>query len=169
MLFRSEIVAALSSGRALTLADNRSVSLGETIGRGSTATVYRGILEGSYRVRRPVAVKVLDTLTSEDRDVVVTALARAARHAACVDHPNVVATYEFNVNRETQPFIVTELVEGKALGELMEAFVAVNRRVPLDLALFIATEVAEGLTGARAVRCVRKGAGRRHPCCRESR
>ena len=147
-------MAALSSRRELTLSDERSVSLGEAIGRGSAATVYRGVMEGGYRVRRPVAVKVLDTLTSEDRDVVVTALARAARHAACIDHPNVVATYEFNVNRETQPFIVTELVEGRALGELMEAFVAVNRRVPLDLALFIATEIAEGLAGARDARTI---------------
>lgn len=128
------------------------MTLGATIGRGSVATVHRATVEGSYRVRRPVAVKVFDVPTSEDRDLVVTALARAARHAACVDHPNVVATYEFNVHQETHPFIVTELVEGRSLGALIDAFAAVNRRMPLDLALFIATEVAEGLSGARDAR-----------------
>ncbi len=150
-------MAAFSSTRELTLADDRSVSLGETIGRGCAATVYRGVVEGAYRVRRPVAVKILDALTTEDRDMVVTALSRAARHAACVDHPNVVATYEFNVHRESQPFIVTELVEGRPLGDLMGAFAAVNRRIPLDLALFIATEVAEGLSGARDARTIAGG------------
>lgn len=150
-------MAAFSSKRAFALADDRSVSLGETIGRGCAATVYRGVVEGAYRLRRPVAVKVLDVLTSEDRDVVVTALSRAARHAACVDHPNVVATYEFNVHREGQPFIVSELVDGRSLGALIEAYGSINRRLPLDLALFIATEVAEGLAGARDTRKIGGG------------
>ncbi|MEO6418247.1 MAG: serine/threonine-protein kinase [Polyangiaceae bacterium] len=128
------------------------MTLGPVIGRGSIAVVHRGIVEGGYRVRRPIAVKVFDVPTSEDCDLVVTSLARAARHAACVDHPNVVATYEFNVHQEAHPFIVTELVEGRSLEALIGAFAAVNRRIPLDLALFIATEIAEGLSGARDAR-----------------
>ncbi len=138
----------------ILLADDRVVSLGAEIGRGVGATVYRGVLESPYRLRRPVACKIFSAVPSDSRDEVVTAVARAARWGALVDHPNVAATYEITVLGDSQPVILSELVDGWPLGELLRAYTRNGRRLPLDVGLFIASEIAEGLAGARETRTV---------------
>ncbi|MDB4993326.1 MAG: serine/threonine protein kinase [Myxococcaceae bacterium] len=136
----------------IVLAHDRIVTLGPEVGRGTAAGVYRGILEGPYRIRRAVACKVYDVVATDDRDAVITALARATRHAAFVQHPNVAGVYEFAVIRDAQPVVLSELVEGRPLTALIDAFAQKGRRLPLDLGLFLASEIAEGLLGAREAR-----------------
>ncbi len=130
---------------------DRRLTLGGSLGKGSMASVYRGTLEAAYGVRRAVACKLFGVISSDEREAVLETLRHAVQRAACIRHPNVVDTYELG-QVEGQPFIVSELVEGTSLARLMEALAARRRRMPLDLAMFIATEVAEGLTGARAAR-----------------
>jgi serine/threonine protein kinase len=136
----------------IVLAHDRIVTLGPEIGRGSVSGVFRGVLEGPFRMRRAVACKVYDVLATDERDAVVTALARSARHAAFVQHPNVASVYEFTVIRDSQPVILSELVEGRPLAALIDAFAQRSRRLPLDLGLFLVSEIAEGLIGAREAR-----------------
>jgi serine/threonine-protein kinase len=132
---------------------DRRVILGASVGRGSMATVYRGVLESPYGLRRPVAAKVFGVIASEDHDAVVLTLGDAVARAACVRHPNVVPTFEMGVTpRERQPFILNELVDGTSLRRLLDAMIARGRRVPLDIALFVGTEIAEGLSGARTTK-----------------
>lgn len=101
-------------------------------------------------MRRILAVKVFDGAMAEERDAGVTSLTRAAQRSASIRHPNVVDTYEVTFLEGTeQPAILCELVEGTSLAALVERHARAGRRVPLDLALFIATEIAEGLHGAR--------------------
>ncbi len=131
------------------LEERRRLRVGELIGRGTSAAVYRGVLESTARVRRTVAVKLFDVVATDERDLIVPRLARAARHTACVQHPNVAATYDFGILGGSQPFLMTELVEGRSLASLMAAYAHHQQRMPLDLALFIGIEAAEGLIGAR--------------------
>jgi serine/threonine-protein kinase len=114
--------------------------------------VYRGILGGSHSVDREVAVKVFDIPASEDQEQIVHAVAHATRQAACVRHPNVVHTYEMTVTSDRRPVVISELIEGTTLPTLVEAHAKARRRFTPDLALFVATEVAEGCAGAREAR-----------------
>ncbi|MGH7284558.1 MAG: protein kinase [Polyangiaceae bacterium] len=134
---------------ALSLGPDRAVLLGELVGRGSCSVVYRGTMEGAYRMRRPVAVKIFDPLASEERDQVVSGLARATRHAACVRHPNVASPEEFVLASPNQPAVLSEWIDGVSLERFIEAHAQLGERMTTSLALFIALEVAEGLAGAR--------------------
>src|SRR5438128_1244975 len=78
----------------IALGGRRKVTLGQKLGRGSTATVYRAVLESEHLMRRIVAVKVFDGAMAEERDAGVTSLTRAAQRSASIRHPNVVDTYE---------------------------------------------------------------------------
>ncbi|MBX3230862.1 MAG: serine/threonine protein kinase [Labilithrix sp.] len=122
-----------------------------TIGKGSAATVHRGELVGRNGIRRRVAAKVVSAVSSEEADFVFSHLMTTARRNACVDHPNVVQVYDV-VDHRGQPCVLTELVDGVTLADLQARFASTGRRMPLDLALFIAGEVAEGLAGARVAR-----------------
>ncbi|MDF2691648.1 MAG: serine/threonine protein kinase [Labilithrix sp.] len=142
MQWRPECVE-LGGGRQLRLLD--------VIGKGGFATVLRGLLVMANGVQRSVAVKLFSAVSSDEADQVRTSLAGTARRLACVEHPNVVQVYECGEWRG-QPFVVSELVSGVSLSTLQEAYAARQRRMPLDLALFIAAEVAEGLAAARVAR-----------------
>jgi serine/threonine-protein kinase len=127
------------------------VRLLDVLGRGSSAVVYRALLESGSRVRRLVAIKLFGTAASDDVDHVLDAAARTARRGACVRHPNVVEIYDVGLV-QNQPFFVLELVEGASLQTLLDRYGATSRRLPLDVALFIGCEMAEALSGARTAR-----------------
>jgi serine/threonine-protein kinase len=133
----------------IPLSQSRRLLLGEALGRGNVATVYRGLLESEGRVKRPVAVKLFEAVASDERENVFPRLERLARHAAYVQHPNVVETYEFGILGTSQPYLITQIVEGMSLTSLLESYARTRKRVPLDLALFIGLEVAEALVGTR--------------------
>lgn len=129
--------------------EGRTLRIGAQIGRGSAATVYRGTVEGRFGLRRQVAVKVFDVIASDEHEGVMASLASAARRAACVRHPNVVRVEDFGVLGPAQPYVVVELLEGRPLARLLAHIARRRERLPLDLALFIGLEIAEGLEGAR--------------------
>jgi serine/threonine-protein kinase len=132
----------------IDLGDGRRLRLLEELGQGSSSTVHRALLQHRNGLRRLVAVKIFSRITSEDADQAYALIARAATRAACVVHPNVVEVYDFG-RRRGEPFVVTELVEGMNLASLLGRFAERSLRVPLDLALFVACEAAEALSGAR--------------------
>jgi serine/threonine-protein kinase len=134
-----------ASAQRVTLKDGRTVTLLETIGSGRLGTVYRGLLESSWRVQRPVAVKILDIPAETDREIAMRRLAWIARRAVCVRHPGIVQI--FDVDRTEgiggaplAPFVVTELVEGESLDNLVR-----GARVPVDFALVVVLRAAEAL------------------------
>lgn len=133
------------------LEDGRRLALRAPIGSGSSSTVYRGAIESAYGLRRNVAAKVFGVVSTDDSDTVFDAIANAAQAGALVQHPNVVQTFDYLVYRG-QPVLLLELVEGVNLGVFMERYAERRRRMPLDLAVFIALEVAEALSGARGAR-----------------
>jgi eukaryotic-like serine/threonine-protein kinase len=133
------------------LGGGRHLRLLDVLGKGGFATVFRGVLATADGVERSVAVKLFSAVSSDEAEHVCASLARTARRSACVEHPNVVRVYECGESRG-QAFVISELVSGVSLSALQEAYVSRQRRMPLDLALFISAEVAEGLAGARVTR-----------------
>lgn len=133
------------------LEDGRRVSLLELLGKGQISSVYRGAVDAPSGVRRAVAIKLFHDVATEEAEHVASVVRRAVRRTACIRHPNVVSVEDFGVTGG-YPFVVQELVDGVTLEALMERHASRAQRMPLDLALFIATEMAEGLSGARTAR-----------------
>lgn len=137
------------SAHSLTLGDGRTVTLHELIGRGSLGSVYRGVVEGAFGVRRPVAIKLFDVHRDDDNQELFHQLVATARRAACVQHDGVVQTFEIDrTDGRQQAFVVMELVEGEPLGALLASWRYEGERVPLDFALVVAVRVAEAVGAA---------------------
>jgi serine/threonine protein kinase len=134
----------------IEIGEGRRLRLTDVLGRGATSVVHRAVLEHAD-VRRLVAVKIFGSVASEEVETHFEAAARTATRAASVRHPNVVEMYDFGQWR-SQPYFVTELVEGVNLQALLDRYSEKSLRLPLDLALFIGCEVAEALSGARTAR-----------------
>lgn len=141
-----------TSSNGLTLSDGRVITLVEAIGRGSLGKVHRGVIESSWGLRRPVAVKIFDAMPEDDQGELLRRLASMSRRAACVRHPSVIQTLEIDrtdgIRRAAQSFIVTDLVCGESLASLITAWRASTLRVPVDFALVVALKIAEGLGAA---------------------
>ncbi len=135
--------------KGITLPGRRVLTLVNELGRGGSGVAYRGVLETDSFIRRPVAVKVYELGASDEPDAALHALGRAAQRAAHVVHPNAVQTYELALFGKSRAAVVLELVEGTTLERLVRGCAQRGRRMPLDLALFVTTELAEALSGAR--------------------
>src|SRR5271156_6993696 len=106
-----------------------------TLGAGGMGKVYRA---SDTRLNRDVAIKVLledDEASAESR----SRFEREARAVAALNHPNVVAVYDFGVEAGQQ-YIVSELIEGESLRSLLR-----GKPVPVRKLIEIAAQVADGL------------------------
>jgi eukaryotic-like serine/threonine-protein kinase len=115
------------------------------LGAGGMGEVYRA---RDSRLNRDVAIKVLreEGASSADRR---TRFEREARAVAALNHPNIVAVYDFGVEGDKQ-YIVSELVEGESLRSL------VSKPVPVRRLVEIGAQVADGLASAHAARVVHR-------------
>jgi hypothetical protein len=86
--------------------------LTQRLGSGGFGTVYAARDE---RLRRDVAIKVIPRAETDDDHA-----GREARVAARLNHPNVVALYELGFD-DDNVYLVSELVEGRTLAELIAA------------------------------------------------
>lgn len=87
----------------------------DRLGAGGTGAVWRAhddVLE------RPVAVKLLHEELELDRDV-RERFRREAMAAAAIHHPHAAVVYDIGED-DGRPFLVMELVDGPALGDLMD-------------------------------------------------
>jgi eukaryotic-like serine/threonine-protein kinase len=116
-----------------------------SLGVGGMGEVYRA---RDSRLNRDVAIKVLreEGACSADRR---SRFEREARAVAALNHPNIVAVYDFGVEGDQQ-FIVSELVEGESLRSL------VNKPVPVRKLVEIGAQIADGLAAAHAARVVHR-------------
>ena len=135
----------------IEIGDGRRIRLLDLVGKGSSSVVHRGLVEQRSGMRRLVAVKVFGSVASDEAEGGLALAARTATRAACVRHPNVVELFDFGQWR-TQPYFVSELVEGVNLQTLLERYTDKQLRLPLALAHFIGCEVAEARSGARTAR-----------------
>lgn len=89
--------------------------LGEQIGRGGMATVYRAVDE---QLDRPVALKLMREHLLDDPHF-IRRFEAEARHMAAVSHPNIVSVYD--VGTDGAPYMVMELIEGRDLAAALAA------------------------------------------------
>ena len=110
------------------------------LGAGGMGEVY---LAHDTKLDRRVAIKVLsaESLAHENAK---KRLLREAQAAAKLDHPNICAIYDVN-EIDSVTFIVMQYVEGETLAERMR-----SGRLPIDVALDVARQTAEGLAEAHA-------------------
>lgn len=94
--------------------------LGERIGAGGMAEVFRADRMGTQGFERRVAVKRVLPRCSGDPHF-ARMFANEARTMAALRHPNVVAVFDFTRDHEQQLCLVMELVEGVTLRRLVRS------------------------------------------------
>ncbi len=116
------------------------------IGRGAMGQVFQAF---DHKLGRQVAIKVVRHQAADSDEASVNASLEEARALAALSHPNVVQVYAVE-QKDSQPYIVMEMVEGQRLDEI------ISEQSPLDEArvLQIAIDVAKGLRAADGVSLV---------------
>ena len=125
-----------SSGAAIDIAQpDTAAYLGKTfggyrletkIGQGGMGTVYQG---RQVSLDRIVAVKILNRALYENREF-IKRFEREAKSIAKINHPNIVAVYDFGVH-DGLWYMVNEFIEGQSLSKIINdrLVVAVNEVV----------------------------------------
>src|SRR5215813_6586743 len=111
-----------------------------TLGSGGMAEVYRA---RDTRLGRDIALKVVNEALSGDPDL-VRRFEQEARLAGSLNHPNLVAVYDFGLH-EGAPYFVTELLQGETLRARLA-----HGHVPVSQGLDWALQMARGLAAAHA-------------------
>jgi serine/threonine protein kinase len=119
--------------------------LGERLGGGGMAEVFRATLVGAEGFARPVAIKRVLPGYSAD-EMFADMLKTEARIASMLTHPNIVAVFDFDRDDEDRLFLVMELVEGKNLYDVL-----LTGRVSMSIATFVIAELLRGLAFAHAM------------------
>jgi eukaryotic-like serine/threonine-protein kinase len=115
------------------------------LGAGGMGEVYRA---RDQRLGRDVALKILRA--GAMRDTELRRLVQEASAAGRLNHPNIVAVYDVNLDAET-PYIVAELVDGESLHQ------AIRRGLlPVRTLIEIAVQIAGGLTAAHEASVVHR-------------
>jgi len=116
----------------------------EEIGRGGMGVVYKA---RDVKLDRLVALKFLPPQINSDEEERKRFI-HEAKAASALDHANICSVYEIGETLEGQLFIVMGFYEGKTLKELITG--GARRTVPLPIndAIAIASQIAEGLKKA---------------------
>src|SRR6516225_3471483 len=112
--------------------------IGSPLGAGGMGEVYRA---RDTKLNRAVALKILPESVVHDPDRVAR-FRREAQVLAALNHPHIAQIYGLEEANGTQ-FLVLELVDGESLAERIK-----RGPIPLDEALAIAKQIAEGLEAA---------------------
>ncbi len=108
------------------------------VGTGASASVY---LADDLTLRRRVAVKILHDALAED-EAFLRRFRAEAHAAAALNHPHVVAIYDWGEDPESHiPYIVTEYLGGGSLRALLDAVPPLS----LSQTLLVGLETARGL------------------------
>jgi serine/threonine protein kinase len=125
------------------------------LGAGGMGEVYRAF---DPRLGREVAVKVLPEEVGRDPDRLAR-FEREARAVAALNHPGILTVHDVGTQEET-PYVVTELLEGETLRELLSHRTPTQRQI-----LSLAVQAARGLEAGR-VRGSRAGRAPSDPLAR---
>ena len=108
------------------------------LGAGGMGEVYRA---RDPRIGRDVAIKVLPTALANDADR-LRRFEQEARATGTLNHPNLLVIFDFG-SHDQNPFIVSELLEGGTLRDVLKA-----GRLPLRKVLDYSVQIANGLAAA---------------------
>jgi serine/threonine protein kinase/Tol biopolymer transport system component len=110
------------------------------IGEGGMGEVYRAL---DPKINREVAIKILSTALSADKDRLAR-FEQEAQAAGALNHPNILVIHHID-SHDGSPYIVSELLAGQTLRERM-AGAALPQRRAIDYAL----QISNGLAAAHA-------------------
>lgn len=116
--------------------------LGQRLGSGGMADVFRAELTGAEGFRRSVAIKRLHAGVCSD-PAFCTMFVREARVLSALHHPNIVSVHDFEWDRDGRLFLVLELVDGVTLAQLVD-----GGCLPVPAAVYVIAEVLRGLDHA---------------------
>lgn len=108
------------------------------LGAGGMGEVYRA---RDTQLERDVAIKVLPSFLSHDPER-LRRFEQEARAAAALNHPNILAVYQMG-DFEGSPYLVSELLEGATLRELLQGGPLSSRK-----AIDYGAQIAHGLAAA---------------------
>jgi serine/threonine protein kinase len=112
------------------------------LGQGGMGTVYRA---RQLRVDRPVALKILKPAVAAQPEV-IRRFHNEARAASMLEHPNTIRLYDSGETDEGQLFIVTEILDGEPLSELLRR----RGHLPIPRVVNIASQILRALAEAHA-------------------
>jgi serine/threonine-protein kinase len=113
--------------------------LGQRLGEGGMAEVFRGTMSGAEGFARDVAIKrVLPGFSTLPQ--FASMFVQEARIASQLVHPNVVQVLDFDRDPDGRLFLVMELVEGRSLDALADSGL-----LPAPVIIFVISEVLRGL------------------------
>jgi eukaryotic-like serine/threonine-protein kinase len=125
-----------------------------TIAEGGMGVVYEAVQRGAGGFTKTVAVKLIreeySTISEFQKNFI-----GEARLVANLIHTNIVQTYHLG-QIGGQYFMVMEYVSGVNLEQFLDRHVAMGRVMPVDIAAFIISRIARGLTYAHQ-KCDREG------------
>ena len=110
---------------------------------GGTAAIYLAIMRGENNFSREVVIKrPLPHLVAEPRSRHM--FIDEAHIASRLSHPNICQVLDL-VAREAELYIVLEYLRGVDLREIIKRCIRLGRPVPVEIAVWLAVEVAAGL------------------------
>ncbi|MEO6392050.1 MAG: serine/threonine-protein kinase, partial [Pyrinomonadaceae bacterium] len=117
--------------------------LESVLGKGTTGTVYRAT---RLKFGDEVAVKLIDSANVADTDTAERFRA-AAQTVVRLKHPGAVTLYDFGVAADGSMYLVTELVEGQSLRQI------INEQKPMEIKLVaeINSQVCSALDEAHRI------------------
>ena len=118
------------------------------LGEGGMGTVYRA---RQLSVDRPVAVKLLKHELSSD-PIQVARFLREVKALSLLHHPNLLTVHDFGQSDDGRLFVVTELLEGRTLGEVLGDGAPLAAERVRDLT----AQICEGLHAAHDVGIVHR-------------
>ena len=114
--------------------------LGDLLGAGGMAEVYRGEIVGAEGFTRPVAIKHVLAEYSANKKFAEMFI-NEARISSVLNHPNVVSITDFDRDGDGCLFLVMELVDGKDLDKI----ITTCGPLAISVAIHVIVEVLRGL------------------------
>lgn len=113
----------------------------EMIGCGGMGAVYKA---RQTSLDRLVAIKVLPPQVAEDEAEYIERFKNEARTMARMNHPAIVAVYDFGETRDELLYIVMEYIDGTDVARMIQS----QGKLPVDHALAITAHVCDALAYA---------------------
>lgn len=130
----------------LTLEQNTAYTLVRRVGEGGMGSVYEAVQRGADGFTKRVAIKLLRSWVTEKPEFLKNFVGEAKLVAQLV-HTNIVQTYQLGMSNGA-PFIAMEYIDGLDLLQLLNTLCAREKKLPVPMAVFIASRICRGLSYA---------------------